>query len=318
LESVKTEEQFADFFKKKLLETKWWKNLKSKLGDTATKIINSLGEIECAGTKISPNTAVWRSDNYNKIQQLIENADKILIVIDELTIFLNKLLKEDNGKGKVEFFLNWLRSFRQISGSKARWIFCSSIGIENFASMHQLSYTLNDVHNFPIGAFSEKEAKEFIPRLDVSENVKFMDKDIQCILDKLSWYLPFFIQIFVEKINHLIHVEDKALSEDTIDEAWQLLILGTHFNSWNDRLKEYYELENEARQILKLCASGGKSRDNLFADLSVKMHDPEKLETTMAQLLYMLQNDGYLVCVDGKYTFRSPLLKDFWYNRFVL
>lgn len=30
----------------------------------------------------------------------------------------------------------------------------------------------------------------------------------------------------------------------------------------------------------------------------------------------MLQNDGYLIEVQSKYGFRSPLLRDFWYNRF--
>ncbi|MDR1584244.1 MAG: hypothetical protein LBS55_13495, partial [Prevotellaceae bacterium] len=317
LERIETEEQFVKLFKEKLLAEKWWENLKSKLGDTAGKIIDSIGEIEYAGAKISPNTAVWRNDNYDKIQHLIESADKILIVMDELAIFLNKLLKGDNGKEKVEFFLNWLRSFRQISGSKARWIFCSSVGIENFASMHQLSYTLNDIHNFRIGAFSEEEAREFIPRLDVDESVKFTDKDIQFILDKLSWYLPYFIQILIEKINYLIYMEKKTLSEKTIDDAWQLLISENYFNSWNERLKEYYEFENDARRILKLCTSGGISRDNLFANLFATTPDPEKAETILAKLLSMLENDGYLIVADGKYTFRSSLLRDFWYNRFI-
>jgi uncharacterized protein len=31
----------------------------------------------------------------------------------------------------------------------------------------------------------------------------------------------------------------------------------------------------------------------------------------------MLTNDGYLIEEDGLYQFRSPLLRDFWFNRFV-
>ena len=30
----------------------------------------------------------------------------------------------------------------------------------------------------------------------------------------------------------------------------------------------------------------------------------------------MLKNDGYIIEEELKYTFRSPLLRDFWYNRF--
>jgi len=62
----------------------------------------------------------------------------------------------------------------------------------------------------------------------------------------------------------------------------------------------------------------GESRENLLANLSTKENDIEKIETILAKLLAMLQNDGYLVEHNGNYIFRSPLLRDFWYNRFIL
>jgi len=262
---------------------------------------------------------IWRNDTYGKIKQLIESFDEILIVIDELTIYLNHLLTQEKGKEKVEFFLEWLRSFRQTT--KVRWIFCSSVGIENFASMHQLSKHFNDIHSFQLGAFTEDEAKDFISRLDVDENVQFTHEHIQYILDKLVWYLPFFIQILVEKINFLVCVEDKQLSNDTIDEAYNSLIKNQiHFNTWDERLKEYNEFENDARKILKLCAfpHDGRNREDLLTNLSANQNDIEKIETILAKLLNMLKNDGYLVEYNGKYIFRSPLLRDFWYNRFIL
>ncbi|MCL2312993.1 MAG: hypothetical protein FWC41_11005, partial [Firmicutes bacterium] len=202
--------------------------------------------------------------------------------------------------------------------TKVRWILCSSVGIENFASMHQLSKHLNDVHSFPIGAFTEYEATDFISRLEVDENVQFAKEHIQYILDKLVWHLPFFIQIFVEKINFLICVEGKQLSNDTIDEAYNRLITESHFNTWDERLKEYYDFEVDARKVLKLCTvPNGISRENLLANLSSQTSDIEKTETVLAKLLDMLKNDGYLMEHNGKYTFRSPLLRDFWYNRFI-
>ena len=313
LQGIKTEEEFIKLLKDKLQTEKWWE----KLGDTTGEIFKSI-DVEFAGKKVSINTDALRGDSYSKIKKLIESTGKILIVMDELTIFLNNLLTQNNGKEKVEFFLNWLRSFRQISGTEVRWIFCSSVGIENFASMHQLSYTLNDVHNFPIGAYSEDEAKDFITRLDVSTSIKFKEKDIQHILEKISWYLPFFIQILIEKINFLIYTEEKQLSVSTIDEAYDRLLAETHFNSWDDRLSAYNEFEDNARKILKLCSQGGRSRDDLFANLFANSPDTEKMATFLAKLLNMLQNDGYLVEHSGKYIFRSPLLRDFWIKRYIL
>ena len=185
--------------------------------------------------------------------------------------------------------------------------------------MHQLSHTINDVHGFPIGAFTEKEAKEFISRLDVDESVEFDAESIQYILNKLSWLLPFFIQILVEKINFLIMVEGKNLCETTIDTAYERLLSEKHFNTWDERLKEYRESETYARRVLKLCTVlEGRSRSDLFANLFLHSEDIEKDETSLAKLLAILQNDGYLMESGGKYIFRSPLLRDFWHKRFIL
>jgi len=316
LEGKGTEGEFVKFFKEELQKEKWWENAKSKIGDTFSKLLDSIKEIEVAGNKFTINNDSWRSNTYGIIKQLIENTDEILIVIDELTIYLNHLLAQENGKEKVEFFLEWLRSFRQTT--KVHWIFCSSVGIENFASMHQLSKHFNDVHRFPIGAFSEDEAKDFISRLDVDKKTKFNKDNIQYILDKLDWYLPFFIQILVEKINFLICVKGRLLSNETIDEAYNLLVTESHFNTWDERLKEYNEFENDARKILKLCTSpDGRSRGDLLANISAKKSDIEKTEVILSRLLDMLQNDGYLTEHNGKYIFRSPLLRDFWYGRFI-
>ena len=312
LQGIGTESEFVKLFKEVLQSAKWW----NKAGDIILKIFESLKELEIGGHKVVVDSNVWRSHTYGKIRQLIESTEAILIVIDELTIYLNHLLTQENGKEKVEFFLEWLRSFRQTT--KVRWILCSSVGIENFASMHQLSKHLNDVHSFPIGAFTEYEATDFISRLEVDENVQFAKEHIQYILDKLVWHLPFFIQIFVEKINFLICVEGKQLSNDTIDEAYNRLITESHFNTWDERLKEYYDFEVDARKVLKLCTvPNGISRENLLANLSSQTSDIEKTETVLAKLLDMLKNDGYLMEHNGKYTFRSPLLRDFWYNRFI-
>ena len=317
VEGISTEKDFVSHFKKEIQSTKWW----AQAGEKVVQIFKSINieEVEFMGAKAKLDIA-WRNDSYGKLRQLIEDAEEILIVIDELTIYLNHLLAQENGKEKVEFFLEWLRNFRQTTKeiTKARWILCSSIGIENFASMHQLSKYFNDIHPFNIGPFSECEAEDFILRLDINRNVQFTKEHIQYILEKLAWYLPFFIQILVEKINFLVCVEGKSLSNDTIDEAYNRLIKEKHFNTWDERLTEYGELEDSARKILNSCTlPDGESRGGLLAKLSARKSDHSKTETVLAKLLAMLQNDGYLVENNGKYCFRSPLLRDFWYDRFI-
>jgi len=339
LQGIGTESEFVKLFKDEIQKEEWWKKeistenpiirflknkkLQNETGNIILKIFKTIRELKAQNNTNSTINEIWRNDTYGRIKQLIECSGNILIVIDELTLFLDHLIKQENGKEKVEFFLEWLRKFRQISGTKVRWILCSSVGIENFASMHQLSKHLNDVHSFKLEAFTEDEAKEFISRLDVDEKVQFTEEHIQYILDKLGWYLPFFIQILVEKINFLVYVEKKQFSNDTIDEAYNRLLTENRkdFIAWDERLKYYYEFEDDARKILKLCAlHTGESRENLLANLVAKKSDTDidKIETNLSQLLAMLKNDGYLAEHNGKYIFRSPLLRDFWYNRFIL
>ena len=315
LEGISTEQEFVKSLKDELQKNAWWENTKGKIGDTILKILEGIDVLEIAGSKVSFDSTIWRANTYENIKQLFEKLDETLIVIDELAVYLNHLLAQESGKEKVEFFLEWLRKFRQTT--RSRWILCSSIGIENFASMHQLSKHINDIKPFSIGAFREDEAEKFILRLGIDENVLFTSEHIQYILDKLVWHLPFFIQLLVEKIKFLICVEDKHLSNETIDEAYNRLVTEGHFNTWDERLKEYGELEADTRKILKLCTfPKGKSRKNLLANLSVNTNDIEKIEETLSRILVLLKNDGYLEESNDKYIFRSPLLRDFWYGRF--
>jgi hypothetical protein len=312
LQGISAENEFVRLIKEKIKSANW----RDKAGDLFLKMLDSIKEWKVAEITMPVDTNVWRNDTYGKIKQLIESADEILIVIDELTIFLNHLLAQENGNEKVEFFLEWLRSFRQTT--KVRWILCSSVGIENFASMHRLSKHLNDLHPFEIGAFPPHEAKDFISRLSVDEKVNFSKEHIRYMLDKLVWHLPFFIQILAEKINFLICIEDKQLSNEVIDEAYNRLITENYFNTWDERLKDYNELEDTARKILKSCAlSKDRSREDLLPNLRNYKSNLAKAETNLSKLLAMLINDGYLTKQNEKYLFRSPLLRDFWLYRYV-
>jgi len=318
LEEIKSEEGFVKIFVEKIKNENWWDKAKSKAG----KIIESIKpEIEYEGVKA---TLEWKSqkvDIYEKLKNLIDHSKETLIMVDELTILLNCFLENDkeNGKQNVEFFLNWLRSFRQVSCTKIRWVFCSSIGIENFASQHNLSLTLNDVPPFPIGAFSESQSILFINALSQSEGITLPEKLQLYMVNKIGWCLPYFIQILFLNFHKLIELENHPVSTETIDKAYEILIMEKHLNTWDERLKEYSNLQTNARAILKNLSQNteGQTRESIYSLLYAKIKDEDETEKIVSQLLNMLSNDGYLIENNSKYAFRSPLLRDFWFNRFV-
>lgn len=322
LEEIKSEEGFVKKFIDKLTEQSWWDKIKTESAEKFEKIISSIKPtVEFSGATATLEWKSQKSNVYEKLKSLLDHEKETLIMVDELTVLLSSFLENDleNGKNNVEFFLNWLRSFRQVSGTKIRWVFCSSVGIDNFTNQHNLSYTFNDVNSFPIGPFAQSKANEFVKELAVSENLIFPNEISDHMLEKIGWLLPYFIQILFSKINHLIQVNEKTICFETVDEAYNQLINEKNLNTWEERLREYNDLEIYARELLKKLSINreGESRDSLFSFLNSKINDPEKTEAVINKLLYMLRNDGYLVDDEIKYAFRSPLLRDFWYNRFV-
>ncbi|MFV8341014.1 hypothetical protein [Flavobacterium sp. XS2P39] len=115
----------------------------------------------------------------------------------------------------------------------------------------------------------------------------------------------------------------KKIIQQAKDAGWNsmeydLLLSEKHLNTWEERLNEYKELEDYARKLLKRLSSNkeGESRSILLSFLNTIVNDQEKTDSILSQLIYMLKNDGYLIEEESKYSFRSPLLRDFWYKRF--
>ncbi|MFV8327480.1 hypothetical protein [Flavobacterium sp. ZS1P14] len=321
LEEIKSEEGFLKVFIKELQKQDWWEKTKGKSSELIETVLSGFKlSGEAFGVKGSFEYQKGKEDSYDNLKKLLNHGEDTLIMVDEVTVLLNSFMESDptNGKRNAEFFLNWLRSFRQISGTKIRWIFCSSVGIDNFTSQHQLSHTLNDVDPYPIGAFKRDKAKKMLEELAKSDEIVLSDEIIEYILDKLGWLLPYFLQILFFKFYHLVQVEDKEIAIKTVDEAYNLLISEKHLNTWEERLNEYNQLENYARELLKRLSNNkeGESRSVLLSFLNTKVNDQEKTDPILSKILYMLQNDGYIIEEESKYSFRSPLLRDFWYKRF--
>lgn len=314
VEAASTEKEFVKLFSMELNKS----NIFKKAGEWLATFLSRIDiEFEAGqvGTKLS-----WKEKKegmYDGIRENLNHEANTLIVIDELAIYLNFLMKGESGKESVEFFLNWLRSLRQAAGSKIRWIFCSSVGIDNFTSMHKLSYTLNDASAFSLGAYSQKEASELLLKLAESYHLTFCEGCLEHMLDRLGWWLPYFIQVMFYYTR--VDAEDNRINKVNIDHAYEQQVNDNKLNSWDERLKEYGESEKNARIVLKsICTvPDGLTRQKLLEVLHVKVNDIDETEEILAEIIKILEHDGYLLRHEGTFRFRSPVLKDFWFKRFV-
>jgi AAA+ ATPase superfamily predicted ATPase len=272
------------------------------------------------GVNLQLNWETQQKEVYSRVDELLDHDRPMLIFFDELTVLLSKMAKKANGIDKVSDFLHWLRGIRVTPESKIRWVFCSSVGIENFAHTHNLSETINDTTEYFLEQFDCETSEKMLQQLAKDQKIELPEDVVKKIIKKLDDCIPFFLQIIFGKIHSYHKVNSKEINAKLVDEAYQAILNENHFNTWIERIKEQYnDREVFAFLLLRhLCQeSKGSTRSTLMNVLSEKVSDPDAAEDLLSALLYMLKNDGYLIETKGKYSFRSPLLRDFWHQRFV-
>ena len=301
LEKLYTESDFVRHFLREIKGDSWWeRHIPEKLG------------ISVKDFSIEFNNQ--KQNIYREVEKELPHNEKTLIVLDELTVFFeNALKKEDVGR-----FLEWLRGLRLEPNSKIRWIFCSSISIEHFTHTQNLSHTINDFTPHKLAELKDNEPYLLVKALSISKNIDFSDDNIEYMLKKMGWHLPFFIQIFFKEIIELIR-DGKELSKATIDTAYKnLLNIDLYFYRWTERLNDYKDEKRLAHIVLNELSrtkTGGKV-NQLYDLVYNELNDTEKADTVFKPLLRLLDTDGYIINNGDKYTFRSPLLRDYWYNQY--
>lgn len=306
LEMLPTEADFVERFLKGIKGDSWWEKLMPtqfgiKIKDFALEFKKQ------------------KQDIYRKIEKELPHHEDTLIVFDELTVFFENALKDESGNlNEVKCLLNWLRGLRSEKGKKIRWIFCSSISIEHFMHTYNLSKTINDFTRFKLDELQGNEPEMLVKALANSKKITFSDALIKHMLSKLGWNLPYFIQCYFKEIAELT-TEGKTLSENTIDEAYKnLLHTNPYFYHWTERLV-YYETEKRYAKIILndlSRAKNGKTKKRLYDLIFSEINDVDKTDDIFKPLLNLLETEGYITNNNNKYSFRSPLLRDFWFNQF--
>ena len=321
LERLTSEHQFVEALIDELKNLSWWQKVKEK-GNNLFDIVKQIKPtFTHSDVKVEVSWQVNKQDIYKQLSALLDHSEKTLIFLDELTILLSSIIgSEENGKKDVISFLHWLRDIRIVKGSKIKWIYCSSVGIDNFTHRYGISDTRNDVSDYQLQSYDREKSIEMLKKLNESEGTTLTEEIFETIVDKLEYYLPYFLQIIFEEIHYLSAIENEPINKNIVDTAWKALTEENHFNTWIERLNlQYGDEAKYAFAILKhLCQTkDGTSRENLVNVLVAAGLSVDKVDEILSRLLYMLKNDGYIIEENKLYHFRSPLLRDFWYNRFV-
>ena len=318
LEQTTTEDGFLYLIIEYFERNHVWRQKTDGMLQGAKAILDRINKISIGPVGFDLSSPERKEDLYKSLKELIRHDEETFIVVDELTLFLGVLLKSDGGEEKVSFILNWLRSLRQVAGTKVRWLFCGSVGLKNFTASLNLSYAINDLTDFSLDELTSEEARGLMEGLCQGEGMNMDEESIIYALEKLHWNIPYFIQILFSKLRDNY---TGAVSKEDIDTAYGQLCSESYLNTWSERLAEYREMERPARLILNgLSARRSGLRRETLLGILMTGQDPSNAGETdllLSKVLEMLENDGYLLRKGPVRSFRSPLLRDYWYGKFV-
>ena len=254
----------------------------------------------------------------------IESGEKpVLLAIDEMPELLLALGRDEQGTERVSRLLHWLRALRQTYRKNVRWIFLGSIGLDSFVDDRHLRKAINDLTPMSLEALDDQEADRFLSELGESNGLPLSVKQRALIIERVGWPLPHHLQIV---FHALVDSGTTEASAAAVDAAFAHLLLPNNlsqFDTWRHRLDEQFSQSDAtaAKDILRhLCqhTMGRKRAQILNALMSTRKEaDPTAVEEQLARLLLMLQRDGYLLEIKGRYAFRSFLLREYWYRREV-
>lgn len=247
------------------------------------------------------------------------------MLLDELPLFVLRLLQLDPAGARARRFLQWFRRMRQHdvdSLMSLHWVVAGSIGLDSVAERHTLTDTINDLRIVHLGPFSEPVALAFLQALASHHRVTLAEEVAREVCVRVGWLIPHHLQALFSELRTLQRETGRTPMRDDVAVAFdRLLGLSLHFDFWHQRLDKELGAERakRARTLLGACASDpiGASLTTLGMRLAAEIQDVDEREREQRWLLKVLVSDGYLREDGDRRVFRSHLLREYWLRRYA-
>ncbi len=246
------------------------------------------------------------SKEFEKLMRTLDTSDfTIVLLVDEFPIALERISVEHGAKDAVEF-LHANRSIRQRAKRGIQFIYTGSIGLPNITRKLNATATINDLNIIEVPPLNDREALDFAKQLLSNYNVTFVRGTIKYMLDRLSWLIPFFIQLVVQMLIDEFETNCKPITKKVVDEVLEKASNhrnNIYFESYYSRLdKSLTPVESKlAKQILLRIAVENRVALEAFNGME-----------DASRVLEILEFDGYIHSLHDVYVFNSPILQLWW------
>lgn len=266
------------------------KSYYEQVGLMGKSVFRLFGGIKVSEAELEFNQ-LNETDYYVEVCELLDflsTRSKVILLFDEFPDTVFNISRRDREEAIA--FLQNSRDLRQ-NYPNVKFVLTGSIGLENVIKRLNKLDLINDLEHISLSQLSNKEAISFIDSLSLGlEDDKIflnLDSEIkQYIVKKISWVVPIYIQIVIDKLSNYTK---QPIEIDDIDAVFQEIIKERYFEYWRERLKETFDTDEQllATKILSTISKNSKMSYN-------EMKSIANPKINLKDLLEVLKYDGYL------------------------
>ena len=301
---------------KSLKQEEFINKFKSNTTSFYTKLQSiKIKKISLSGIEFDDGNTANYKDAFETLMNDLPKEQKVIIMIDEFAQTIENIIKYD----AKESALNLLKTHRALRQSHQSnnviFVYAGSIGLESVVAKLDGMKHINDLKSIKISPLEVEEAHIFIAELLKNNNLKIDKIQIDYMLDKIEWLMPFYIQLILDEIRKISR-KNPQVTNATVDKAIDNAIEHKHyFDSWRSKIKDAFSDEGYlfSKEVLNLISENKTITKNEIINIAdkYKITEDERKET-MQSLVY----DGYINNSDDVkvYRFNSPILRMWWFR----
>ena len=267
----------------------------------------------------------WRRYGEQLLSDCAAHKQPILLVIDELPIFLKRLRDRDAGAQQVESFLSWLRGvIQRFTGTSLVLIVSGSIGLEPLVRQMGISDRVNYLAPFRLRPWDLDTSVACFERLANTHELTVEAGVAAAVYNAIGIGIPFHVQCFFAQLREssIMSGHGRVALED-VDTVYQTRLLGpsgqNDLSHYETRLQDGLAGESYGLAMVILAEAATQGQFTPSARSALELQYKPIIGDASGQVqdvLDVLEHDGYLEDSDEGFRFLSRLLKDWWSARF--
>ena len=306
--------------------------LASLAGAGLREVRSSIEELAFAELKVKLrgrlDAGSWQRMGDGAFEALAASGRPVVLAIDELPIFISRLLKGHDyrmtpeRRAAADGFMGWLRRCAQDHCGRVCLIVSGSVGLEPVLNQAGLSAHAGVYMPFDLRPWPHHVAAECLAALARGHGIVLPEDVRDDICRRLRSCVPHHVQRFFHHLHeHLVrHGRTEATLAD-VERVYKDDLLGargqTDLQHYEERLRTVLGEPGYAiarRLLTETALSGG-----LLTYESASRHADggglREDEVAAQDVLHVLEHDGYLERLPGGYGFVSGLLEEWWLRR---